>query len=489
MRNYFLICVIFVSTILFSINLKKPFIGHHDFNSAFFSTISRNLVSYPIGQTKLGQIMNSSKVSPRNFQYYTHNVPLFTWIIALSFLIFGVGDWQARLVSILFSTGSVVAIYLIAKKLLSIFYAAVTSLLLATSAMFIYFSSSVFPEPQAIFFSLLAFYFYIIWLKDKKHFFWLIFTATAALLTVWGPYFLILPVAIHYLIFSKSKSFPKFLILIFLPIIIFIFFLLHVFILTGNPFTDLAQSFLTRTNIEKGNSIYSPSPLFFIRRELSITFAYYSKLTVLLSFFWLLLFIIKFFKKQNLYPHHFILPLLLWGILYPLVFTDAAYNHDYFLIYLAPFFALAPVALIYAVLQKVKSQKYRLLIKIIVISLPLVQFLQILPFANVLLKSSASEDGYVLGTFLKGNTEPNKKVLVLSGQFGAHLGVFTNYYAAQDIAYHDFSLPEFEEKNIASQYNYIVFVEGRDTPAQVKDYLKTRYDWKTFSKFTVFEKP
>ena len=488
MRNYFLITLIFASTILFSFNLKKPFIGHHDFNSAFFSTISRNLIRYPITQTKLGQILNNSRVSTQYFQYYTHNVPLFTWILALSFFVFGVGEWQARLVSILFSTGSVIAIYFIAKKLFSNFYAVIASLMFATSAMLIYFSSSVFPEPQAIFFSLLAFYFYISWFKEKSHFFLLILTASAALLTVWGPYFLIPSVAIHYLVFAKSKNLPKFLILVFLPIIIFLLFLLHIFILTGNPFTDLVESFLTRTSIEKNDSTYNLSPLFFIRRQLSITFAYYSKLTVFLSLSWLLLLVVKFFKKQNLYPCHFLLPLLFWAIAYPLVFTDAAYNHDYFLIYLAPFFALAPIALIYAILQKVKSQKTRLIINVIAVSLPLIQFLQILPFVSVLLKSNAAEDGYILGTFLKRNTQPNKKVLVLSGQFGAHFGVFTNYYAAQDIIYHDFSPSEFEEKDIATQYNYIVFVEGRDTPVQVKDLLKKRYPWSTIDKFTVFEK-
>ena len=273
-----------------------------------------------------------------------------------------------------------------------------------------------------------------------------------------------------------------------MPIIIFLFFLLHIFILTGNPFTDLAQSFLTRANIEKSSSQYSLSPVFFARRELSLTFAYYSKLTVFLSLLALLLFIIKLFKKQNLYPSHFLLPLLFWAIAYPLVFTDAAYNHDYFLIYLAPFFALAPVALIYAILQKIKNQKTRLMVKVIAISLPLIQFLQVLPFLSVLLKSNASQDGYILGTFLKGNTQPDKKILVLSGQFGAHLGAFTNYYADKSITYRDFSLAEFEEKNIANQYNYIVFVEDRDTPAQVKDLLKKRYLWKSIDKFTVFEK-
>src|SRR3990167_9954716 len=91
-ENFFVITILVLAAALLSVNLDKPFIGHHDWNGAWYSNFARNFMRYGLWQTKFGQVMNYDLISPNEFQYFTHYPPLLPIFMYISFKIFGVHE-------------------------------------------------------------------------------------------------------------------------------------------------------------------------------------------------------------------------------------------------------------------------------------------------------------------------------------------------------------------------------------------------------------
>ncbi|MDO8487532.1 MAG: glycosyltransferase family 39 protein [Candidatus Curtissbacteria bacterium] len=499
-ENYAIFLILIFGAVLLSININKPFIGHHDFNSACFSQIAHNLTRYSIFDTKLGLVSGSGPLDPNHlsFSSCTHNVPLYPWLLALSFYLFGQGEFQARIISVVASLGILLFVYKITEKLfaekLGLFSkpaAVLAAILFVTSPMIIYFGSNVFPEPQAIFFSLASFYFFILWLEKKRtrDFCILLITSSLSMFTVWGSYFLPPLLVLYYLIFEKKKDFKKILAFGLLPIFIFGLFLVHLFILQGANFVPgLSFAFSSRLNVSLPKSPETLSAKLFFIEESHRTIAYYSKTTILLSFGWLLLQVKAMAKGRHDKKSFLLVTLMLWGLAYPLFFQKAADIHDYFLIYLAPFIAISASVLGLQIAGAVKSKNIsRLILILLVLGLPLVQILQTKNFTYTLLTTSGNKPGMELGNLVSKNTAFPDKILVLSGQFGAFFGVFTNYYGDRTITYSDYSLSDFKKEQVDKKYDYVVYIDGRDTKEDVANYLTNDYPFMKKDIFTVFK--
>lgn len=487
-ENYAIFLILILGAVLLSINVSKPFIGHHDFNSAFFSQIARNLTKVNIASSKLGLVVGSGPLDQKHLSYYIDNVPLHPWLIALSFRLFGQGEFQARIISSLASLGSALFVYKITKELSSKSAAALAGLLYVTSPMFIYFGSNVFPEPLAIFFSLTSFYFFILWLAKKRvfNFYFLLISTTLALLTVWGSYFLVPFLVLYYLVFEHKKDVKKILILAMLPVIIFGLFLLHLLILRGASFIPaLLFAFTSRLNtpFQGGSQI---SPKVFLTEEFHRLIAYYSKTTLALFLGWCLLFAKEIIKKEHNRKTFLLLILMLWGLSYPLIFQQAALIHDYFLIYLSPAIAISAPVFSMQILKKMKTKNaVQFTTLLLIIGLPLLQFLETKNFSSALLSSNANRQGYWLGQMLAKSTGQKDRILVLSDQFGAHFGIFTSYYANRWIDYRNFVLSNFQKQQVDKKYDYIVYIDGRETPQDVDNYLVASYPYVKNDIFTL----
>ncbi len=472
-------------TALLSTHLNKPFIGHHDFNGAFYSTIARNINRYPVSESKLGSVLGDGPMSTP-FTYYTHNVPLYSWFLSMFFFLFGAGHFQARMLSLLFSACTLFLIYAIARELFPRKIAILALLFFATSAMFMYFSTNVFPEALAIPLSLSTILFFLKFISSTslKHFYLLIASSILATLTVWGPFFLIPLLAIFYLILYRKLD-PKFFVLLFIPFIIFIFFLIFLFIITGDFFAGgLIQGALSRINWAEQATNQNVKLLDFFKSEIVLSTAYYSKVTLFLSVFWGIIFSYQLLNKKTEKQNFIILILGIWGALYSLIFKNAAFIHDYFLIYFAPFFALSAAQAVYTLQQYIRRHLKMSIVSSLLFFLPLAQLFMTLPFTDALWKTG-DLSVYQLGKLINKETEFLDPILILSGQFGAHFGVFTNFYADRKIIYSDFSLEDF--KKYGKEYKYIVYIEGRDTQAEVNDYLKSQYTYEKFDTFYLYK--
>lgn len=165
---------------------------------------------------------------PNPNRYRFVEFPIYNTIVYFFYLLNGgVDEKIARLVSIFFSLGSVVFVYLITKKYLSYLTSLIAAFLMAVLPFNIYFSRVILPEPSLVFFSLGMFYFTDRWIREKGNKLFIL----SALFAICA--FLLKPVAVFYLlplgivyyqvekkIFPNKAKYFVWILIVFLPYIL-----------------------------------------------------------------------------------------------------------------------------------------------------------------------------------------------------------------------------------------------------------------------------
>ncbi len=135
--------------------------------------------------------------------------PLQMWLVSLSYQIFGVNNFGARFVTVIFSMLSLVVLYFLAKKLYNQYVGALSVLVLGTFANYIEFSRRAMIDVQLIFFMLACIYVFILSQKTQKNRnLYLIFSGVLfglALMTKQVEAMLIPLIILGYLILSERK--------------------------------------------------------------------------------------------------------------------------------------------------------------------------------------------------------------------------------------------------------------------------------------------
>jgi hypothetical protein len=194
-----LFVLLFARSIFFEKINTKSF---YDFDEARYAEIAKNHF-----KTNIWLIPQAGGPDDFNtgtsLRPYFWKPPLHTWIISLSFKIFGQSEFSARLPSFIFSFLSLVIIYLISKILFAnniIGLLAIT--LLASANDYSYISSQGIAESQLLFFSLLSIYFLLC--KKPKIIHSSISISLAFMTKSFGVFWLY-PICL-YLIFKNSKN-------------------------------------------------------------------------------------------------------------------------------------------------------------------------------------------------------------------------------------------------------------------------------------------
>ncbi|MFO0980233.1 MAG: glycosyltransferase family 39 protein [Planctomycetota bacterium] len=91
--------------------LDRPFENDmHGGNGAFYSLVARNFRRYPVAQLA-GVMCIEPGASVREPAIYTHHPPMIGWLVWLSFALFGEGEWQARVVTLVLALLAVIALF------------------------------------------------------------------------------------------------------------------------------------------------------------------------------------------------------------------------------------------------------------------------------------------------------------------------------------------------------------------------------------------
>lgn len=360
--------ILFIAGLVLFYNIDKPFWGHHDWNGVFWGDVARNF-------------------SRGNFTFNFHYPPFFPLMWSGFFATFGVHNWVSRIFSASFSLGAIIFFYKLVEKFFSQKIAVIASLFWIATPMFIYFGKMPVHEIPLMFFVLGAFYFYLI-----NRFLLASIFSVMAMMTTWPGFFIVPAIT-----FFERKNWRKVIPLWVAGFLIFGGHLLHDRLVTGNFLGGgLREIFLLRIS----NVSFVPYITTLIRWAWTYFF-----LLIPLSFVGLLL------TKNRI-----LILFLTYAIFYPLIFRDAAFRHDYLLIYFWPFFCLASALVI-----------KRYLFMLIIIGIMLVSRWN---FILALENSDIYKESVRFGQYIHDNSLSTDKVLAVTADPTVPWdGWFIGYYA------------------------------------------------------------
>jgi len=450
-----LIISFFIATIVLTQNISKPFIGHHGWNGVQYSNIARNYLRYGLITTKLGQVENAGIVLPENFAFNTHYLPTFPLLLSLSFKLFGIYEWSARLVAIIFSLLTVILAFILSEKLIGKNTGFIASIFLISTPMFRYFGKMPVHEPIITALALFVIYFYLDWKKTGKNWRRFFLSSIALQLIGWSGFFLIPLLFIYDWIVSKKVNLKPFLPLFLSSVLIFFLHLLHVYLLTGNPLgggiVDVLKFRLNFLSSDQ-QQIYGFTPLGFIKQEFQWSLAYFTRIQVALT----AIFLFYFAKTSNKVKSGIVILLLIYGISYAAIFRNAAFIHEYLIFYLAPGIAIASTSVIYLLKQYLHKSKKIFLSNLIIAIVLILTFTERLEFLKALEATKMHLIGNLVGQELKEQTQITDKIIGHSLVYSMHFSKFTAFYADRNISYLNFdqtkSLPKADYQFIIKEY-------------------------------------
>jgi hypothetical protein len=155
--------VLAVGTLLLARGITAPFLGWHELNSAMYSLFARNHVEYGLACTKLYCTWGDAATPPAVPERYLNHPPLIALWTAVPLAVFGDHEWAARLVPIAASLGSVALLMRIVGRLGGPLLGTLAGFFFATLPLTVYFGRMVDHVAPVQFFTLLMLDGYLEW--------------------------------------------------------------------------------------------------------------------------------------------------------------------------------------------------------------------------------------------------------------------------------------------------------------------------------------
>lgn len=466
--------VIFILALLvLSINIGKPFVGHHDFMSAFEGMQARNYLKYGLWKLKFGAVSSHVQGPVEELRSFTVSyLPLLSILISVSFSIFGVIEWAERLIPALFTSIGALFFFLICRKLWNQKVALMASLFYILNPMFIYFGKLPAPDMPVLSLMLISFYFYIKWLeKDRDLFFYLL---NASLFI--GGLFGWTIVYFGPLIILHSLIVRKFKVKLFIPVLITLFTiflqLFHTFILTGS-FLSSGQLALIKFRFAESNFSFGGvqfNLINYIKQEIAWFQAYFTRVVLILSSIYVIFNLNKHLNTQKAS----ILFLLGLGVAHPIIFSRYVFVHDFLNIYILPFLAIsAALGLLMIVNIAKKHIKNQRLIFTLILIILIIFIFERIKFTRALLDTQMNKPGKDVAIILNELQRKDNEAVIVSARFKEFYEVFINYYSKYSYAVTSEGLLTGELKN--NKYKYVIAIDEDIADRKLYNSLVKKY--------------
>lgn len=333
----------------------KGFLGY----GAYYANIARNYIRYGYVTTKLAPVVDVGPVSPDHFSYYLHHPPLFGLLISLSFRIFGIHEWSARLVPLLFSVGCLVVLYLIARNIWDRRSALLATFFMSVMPMAAFFGPHVDVQGSVLlFWVLLTFYFYLLWVDKERTGFFAGFIAAfaAGALTDWPAFFLVPLLGIHFSIYGSRRRRRQFLLFVLVAVLLFISLAAYLGVV-AEDYRALFKEMIWKTSAH-AIDLPESQEQFTLRQWFRQIGGYYWNLftpvPLILSALWLTWFLPR--RRTDFHRNFLALLILLFGLLHVVLFRQGAFVHDYWSAYLSPGLALGSALAVGSLVEKWKAR-------------------------------------------------------------------------------------------------------------------------------------
>jgi len=396
---FILICAI----VVWSYEITLPYVKMWE--GGYQDIIAKNHVKYGFENTRF--LITLSNVNDHFFYRFNHP-PLFQVFVALSFMAFGVHEWSARIVPILFSVLGVILVYFITSKTYNKRVGVISSILVAFIPISSYFGRMVNYESCVLFFGLLTVYLYSRMNKNpsKLNEIFFIFIVVLGTLSDW-PYLILLGLLTLYSLFfdgnnnnKKNCSIAFFISMMVLAA----YFLINIEV---NGSIELFGRLSVRSGMKSYISTFE-----FYEMMGSKFVKYFTTPLIIASILGIILSVSERFAKNffNRHEHSYLSIFLLWGLLYIILLPESAVAHDYAIYYMIPGVAISASLFINAIYdlqlkKNISIRKYVMVFLILIIIVPSLN--QTYDFHQ-----SKSFKAYDVGLIIKNNTSPNDLVAV-----------------------------------------------------------------------------
>lgn len=195
-NQYFWLTLILI--LAFAVRLYKvdsPIADWHSWRQADTAAVTRNFIKYGFNPffpryDDISGVSDNPMPNPNTFRFV--EFPIYNIATYPFYLFFGIQDKYSRLVSIYFSLGSVVFLFLLCKRYIGVKTSMLTALIYSLLPFNVFFSRTTLPEPTFLFFALGMMYFVDSWVWKQKislAILAFIFTSVAFLIKPWAIFF------------------------------------------------------------------------------------------------------------------------------------------------------------------------------------------------------------------------------------------------------------------------------------------------------------
>lgn len=172
--EYFLLSIILIGAFIIRLyKIDNPLADWHSWRQADTAAVSRNFLKYGFDllHPRFDDISNipSGKENPQGYRMVEFPIYNFLQAKAVSTFPQKSLEWWGRMISIIFSLGSLIFLYLITKKYLGPKIGLFSAFFFGFLPFNIFYSRVILPEPMMIFTSLGMIYFFSKWLEDGKY--------------------------------------------------------------------------------------------------------------------------------------------------------------------------------------------------------------------------------------------------------------------------------------------------------------------------------
>ncbi len=240
---------------MLSVNISRPWTGHHDWNSTLWSQAAHNNLRAGLGTT-LGApsyyYYGPLPIPPQD--YILHHPPGLPLTLTGVFALFGEREWAARLVPITCSLVSVVLLWLLVRSCVGVRAATLSALVFALLPMELYFGRMVSYDPVVLAWMLGALLSLRYGHLTGRRGWWMATLAcvVAGMLTAWPMYIFAGVLAGLLLIGGEERGRRLAVVLVGLALVSASLFLLYIGQVRADAWQDLWQSFTFRTALVGG---------------------------------------------------------------------------------------------------------------------------------------------------------------------------------------------------------------------------------------------
>ena len=452
------------------------------FNGAVVGTIARNYLRFGLLSTRLAPLLFAGPAAPDELlrhAYLTHP-PLRYLVQAAFFGVLGVHEWTTTLVSILFSLGCAIVLYILVRGLWSRWTAIMAVAFLVIMPMDAYYGPQAFGESMVLFFSLLGLLFYRMWLdRPSRASLVGVFVALGlGAFSGWATFYMIGLIGLHYLIFGPQgwRNWYLALGLWGFALLLFGAWIGYVWMMAGS-LQSLVKNWNFRTGSGTGFRITFEAyyTLIYLRvRE------FFTPALRLLAALWAALFLLDLGRRRNLLEHSFVALLFLYGMGNLVVFRQASWVHEFWLFFFSPFFAVSAAVALREVSRRVLGDR-----KLLVAGLVTVVWLWYAPQAIAQLQSlHRPRDGreMQLARWLHDRTDFSEGVLV---GFEVSQPYF-DYYLDRRLAITQ-DMAEFKRRLEGGKYRFMALRSPRTVDERLVQTLVREYPAEALGDYLIFD--